>query len=161
MLVPSQLGSKKSGSNAGFGIRKIWTVSNRKELCFRVVVNRIVTTRFGKPRTKSSIAAISGCIENIAALKVAQHDFAQTRISYETTKAQNEILENAISVKKVLTKTINDQLVVYLCAFLLIDEENYGAFARTVSQIISDNNDVVKKRKRKQEMRESKRKAES
>ena len=44
---------------------------------------------------------------------------------------------------------INDKLVVYLRAMIQVDESTYGDFTRTIAEIIDDNNEVVKKRRKK------------
>jgi hypothetical protein len=40
---------------------------------------------------------------------------------------------------------------VYLRAMEVVDVETYGAFARTIATIIAENNEVVKKRRKKEE----------
>jgi hypothetical protein len=103
-----------------------------------------------KPKLLTAIAKLSGCTETIAALQAAQTDFEETRIAYEAEKAQEGTQENATTLKKVVIAIINDKIVVYLRAMALVDEANYGAFARTIATIIADNNEVVKKRKKKE-----------
>ncbi len=49
---------------------------------------------------------------------------------------------------------INNKLVTYLRAMIMVDEPTYGDFARTIAQMIEDNNEVVKKRRKKPEMAE-------
>ena len=47
--------------------------------------------------------------------------------------------------------TINERIVVYLRAMEIVNEPMYGALARTVAEIIAENNEVVKKRRKKPE----------
>ncbi|HSH19166.1 MAG TPA: DUF6261 family protein [Draconibacterium sp.] len=105
----------------------------------------------GKPNLQDSIAALSGCAELIAALKTAEDNFENARILYEEEKAGEGTLSNATAIKKEVVLKINDQLVVYLRAMEQVNDTTYGAFARTVAQIIADNNEVVKKRRKKPE----------
>jgi hypothetical protein len=44
---------------------------------------------------------------------------------------------------------VNGKVVVYLHAMESVDETGYGAFAKTVAEITSDNNEAVKKRDKK------------
>ncbi len=106
---------------------------------------------FSKPKLQVAIAALSGCTEIVAALQAAQTDFEATRIVYEEEKAKEGTLENATIIKKEVANIINDNLVVYLRAMLQVDEPTYGDFARTIAMIIADNNEVVKKRRKKPE----------
>ena len=104
-----------------------------------------------KPKLQDAIALLSGLTEIIAALQAAQTDFEETRIAYEEEKAKEGTLENATAIKKEVVAIINDKLVVYLRAMIQVDEATYGNFARTIAEIIADNNEVVKKRRKKPE----------
>jgi len=104
-----------------------------------------------KPKLQAAIALLSGLSEIIAALQAAQTDFEETRIAYEEEKAKEGTLENATAIKLEVVAIINDQLVVYLRAMIQVDEPTYGNFARTIAEIIADNNEVVKKRRKKPE----------
>ena len=104
-----------------------------------------------KPKLQDAIAALSGLAEVVAELQVAQTDFEETRIAYEEEKAKEGTLENATTIKKEVVAIINDKLVVYLRAMILVDEATFGDFARTIAEIIDDNNEVVKKRRKKPE----------
>ena len=104
-----------------------------------------------KPKLQAAIAKLSGSAEIIAALQAAQEDFEATRITYETEKAEEGTHANATTIKKEVLDIINDQIVVYLRAMEQVDEPTYGAFARTIAEIIADNNEVVKKRSKKKE----------
>jgi len=103
-----------------------------------------------KEKYQSSVDALSGCSELITALKTTQDDFEEARIAFETEQAEENTLENATALKKKVLNIINDQLVVYLRAMVQVDGETYGSFGNTIAQIIADNNEVVKKRGKKQ-----------
>lgn len=104
-----------------------------------------------KPNMQEHVAALSGCAELIAALQTAQDAFEQTRIAYEEEKAQEGAETNATTLKKEVIDVINNQLVVYLDAMMLVDEATYGAFVRTVAEIIDATNEMVKRRRKKPE----------
>ena len=102
---------------------------------------------YSKPKQQANIALVPQCSEYIAALQTAQTNFENTRVAFETTRAEEGTLENASGIKKVVINIINNQLVPYLNVMAQLDEPAYGAFARTVEEIISANNEVVKKRR--------------
>ena len=87
----------------------------------------------------------------ITALQSAQAEFEAARIACEAEKAKESTEQNATTVKKAVVRIINERIVVYLRAMEIVDETAYGAFARTIAQIIADNNEVVKKRRKKPE----------
>ncbi len=104
-----------------------------------------------KPKFQQGIALLSGCAELIAELQVAQTDFEQARIAYETEKAKEGMVDNATLVKKEVVTIINDKIVVYLRAMEQVNPETFGVFASTCGQIIADNNEQVKRRSKKPE----------
>lgn len=107
-----------------------------------------------KQKIQEAIALLPGCAEIITALQTAQADFETTRIAYEEEKAQESTELNASTIKKKVVGIINDRIVVYMRAMEVVDEPNYGAFARTIATIIAENNEVVKKRRKKPEEEE-------
>ena len=98
---------------------------------------------------QESISSISGLAELIAELQAAQDDFEQTRISYESTKAEEGTHANATASKKAVLEELNDKVVVYMRAMEIVTPETHGALARTIAEIIADNNEQVKKRRKK------------
>lgn len=104
-----------------------------------------------KQKIQDAIALLPGCADVITALQAAQQAFEAARITYEQEKAQESTQASATKQKPELVALINDKIVVYLRAMEVVDEETYGAFARTIATIIAENNEVVKKRRKKQE----------
>ncbi len=104
-----------------------------------------------EPELQPSIAAVSGCAEIIAALQTAQNNFEEVRIVYEEEKAKEGTQLNASEIKKEIVNIINNKLVTYLRAMSMVDEATYGEITRTFAQMIEDNNEVVKKRRKKPE----------
>ena len=100
---------------------------------------------------KDAIDRLSGCTETVAALQAAQDEFETVRTAWEQKKAQEGTLVNASAIKKEIVDLVNNKLVIYLRAMEIVAETNYGAFARTIAEIISDNNEMVKKRRKKEE----------
>ncbi len=50
---------------------------------------------------------------------------------------------------KMEVSLVNNKIVIYLRAMEIVYEPTYGAFARTIAEIIDDNNEIVKKRRKK------------
>ncbi|WP_319502023.1 hypothetical protein [uncultured Draconibacterium sp.] len=50
-----------------------------------------------------------------------------------------------------VTNLINDKIVLYLRAIEVVNVETQGTFAGTIAIIIAENNEAVKKRRRKNE----------
>ncbi len=97
----------------------------------------------------ADIAAVPGCPDIISQLQAAQTDFENTRIAYEQNKAEEGTQLSATQLKKEIVVLVNDKIVSYLQVMELVNEPVYGAFARTVTEIIAENNETVKKRKTK------------
>ncbi|WP_157493554.1 DUF6261 family protein [Draconibacterium sediminis] len=102
-------------------------------------------------KIKDAIAILPGCADVITALQAAQQAFEAARITYEQEKAEESTQASATKQKPELVALINEKIVVYLRAMEVVDVETYGAFARTIATIIAENNEVVKKRRKKQE----------
>ena len=95
---------------------------------------------------KTAIELLSGAPESVVSVQNTQNNFVASHLVSEQNKAEEGTYENATSLKKEMIKLINGKLVVYLKAMILVDEETYGSFVRTIAQIIADNNEIVKKR---------------
>ena len=108
-----------------------------------------------KQKIQDAITLLPGCAEVIAALQAAQTGFETTRITYEEEKAHESTEQNATTIKKRVVGIINERIVIYMRAMEVVDEANYGAFARTLATIIAENNEVVKKRSKKTEEEDS------
>lgn len=104
---------------------------------------------FQKPEYGEAIEALSGCGDLMEGLAIAQSEFEQARIAYETEKAKEGMLQNATEIKKNVVYLLNEKIVVYLQAMEQVNAETYGVLAATVAQIIAENNEVVKKRQQK------------
>ncbi|WP_372648456.1 DUF6261 family protein [Draconibacterium sp.] len=83
----------------------------------------------------------------LAALQEAQDNFESNRLGFEEAQAEEGTLENASALKRQVVDLINNKLVNYLNAMAQINEATYGPYARIVAEIISTNNEVVRKRR--------------
>ncbi len=97
----------------------------------------------------AAVADIPACNEYIEALQTAQDNFESNRLAFEAAQAQEGTVENASKLKKVVTEIINDLLVPYLNVMAQLNNALYGTYAGTVAEIIAANNEVVKKRRKK------------
>jgi hypothetical protein len=104
---------------------------------------------FTKPKVQVAIALLTGVAQLITELDAAENDFEQTSITYDEEKAKEGAMENATNIKKEVVKLINENLLVYLNAMVIVNAAKYGGFSQTVAQIIEDNNVAVRKRRKK------------
>ncbi len=100
------------------------------------------------PELADAIAAVPGCAESIAQLQAAQNDFEQTRTDYEHDKGEQGTLKKASDQKQVVLTLINEHLIVILKERWLDQQDMFGEFIRTVTEIIQDNNLAVKRRQK-------------
>ncbi|WP_372934778.1 DUF6261 family protein [Mariniphaga sediminis] len=103
---------------------------------------------------QDAVLSLSGCIELIASLHAAQEELEQAQIDYEKEKSQERIDAKVTDLKEEVTNIINNQLVVYLNAMMLVDEATYSDFGHIVAEIIEDNNEAEKKRQKEPEFAE-------
>ena len=106
---------------------------------------------FGNEEYQDAIAALSGCAELIQELQNAQEEFEIIRVTWEREKGKEGALENATELKKEVIAIINNKIVVYLMAMKEVNPEMYNEFANTISVIIAENNETVKRRAKKPE----------
>jgi hypothetical protein len=105
---------------------------------------------YQKPEYAEAITALSGCGDLMEALAIAESQFEQARIAYETEKAKEGMLQNASELKKQVLDLLNNKIVIYLRAMELVNPEVYGVFTATIAQIIADNNEQVKRRQKQE-----------
>lgn len=104
---------------------------------------------FAAPEVVAAIALLKGVDENIAALQAAEDDFETTRAKFAHDEAEEGTFASASVLKKEVATIINDDLVQFLRTGERFQPDTYGAFARTIAEIISKNNEQVKKRAKK------------
>jgi hypothetical protein len=100
-------------------------------------------------RALAAIADVPQCADYIAALQTSQSIFEGSRLDFETARGQEGTLENASAIKGQLIELVNKQLVPYVNVMVQLHSATYESFARTLAEIISANNEVVKKRRNK------------
>ena len=106
---------------------------------------------FETTEIKAAIALLPGLTQIVDDLKAAQAGFEEAQLSFQNEKAAEGNKENATAVKQKVLSIINDKIVIYLNAMVLVDEAKYGGLGGTIAQIISDMNTYIKKRKKSPE----------
>jgi len=112
------------------------------------LVNSLLSD-LGLTSLQAPLALLPGIEACITAIRNAQHEFETNYLAYEADKAAESTYINATGLKKQLIEQVNYKLLVYLNAMLLVNDAEYGDFARIVGQIISDSNEAVRRRSKK------------
>lgn len=104
---------------------------------------------FKLPKIQAAIAELPLLASYISALEASQSNFEQIRIAQEAELAEEDTLANATTLKKEIITIINHKIVEYLRIMVPLNEAVYGGFARTVSKMIEEQNEIVRKRSNK------------
>ena len=98
---------------------------------------------------KEPIAQVAGCAKQIAILKASNEAFRASRSTYQEELSKDKDKISATAVKRELLSLINDKLITYLKGMMIINAESYENLVNRLSEIIDQNNEVVKKRSSK------------
>ncbi len=99
----------------------------------------------------ADIAKIEDLSAIVSELKLAQNHFNQAVADWKMASGNDKNKSSATEIKKELVEIINGEFIPFLKVMLKRDKATFEKFAATVSQIISDKNEAVKKRKSKGE----------
>lgn len=99
---------------------------------------------------QDSISKIPGCDNCINNLKTAQQNFENAYVDWEETRAKENLEVSSSEYKKEVLHIINGKIVIYLRAMKEMDEATYGDFANTIAKIISETNEIIKRRGKKE-----------
>lgn len=91
----------------------------------------------------AELPSVSEAYENLI---VSEEKFHNERIRYQQANAEESVLVVASEIKKDIIDLINDKLVKYLDAMLMVQPDRYEKLYRVVSEIIETNNLRVSKR---------------
>ncbi len=92
------------------------------------------------------IANIEGLSTAIDELNRGQNFFNQAITDWKIGKGADGAKINASEVKKALVEHVNDKLVPYLNAMVSVNSELYTPFVQSVSEIMADHNENIKRR---------------
>ncbi|MFK8269531.1 DUF6261 family protein [Capnocytophaga stomatis] len=102
-----------------------------------------------EPALAADIVALEGIAPTIEALKTAQADFDQKRLTYEKNMAAQSKRPKSAHLKKLLLKQINVGLIPYLTSATFVSPETFTHFADTIAQIINTINSNIIGRSKK------------
>lgn len=109
------------------------------------LVNALLNDLQAAP-VQTAIQDLPGCAELVDRVTQAEADFEESRLDFETDKALAGSIKASTKIKHHVVQTINSKVIPYLWAKALAQPDQVEGFAKTLQQIISDNNTMVRKR---------------
>ncbi len=95
---------------------------------------------------QNAASKITGCAQLLEKLKLAQHDFKETRRKYQSSQSDSEKKSNATELKKQMIDFINTKLLVYLAGMMVVEEQAYAPLVTNINTTISEHNKIVRMR---------------
>jgi hypothetical protein len=105
-----------------------------------------------KSHIVAAIAKLQGVSEIIAALNAAQKDFADVALKQAELESVKKDLASASQLKKESIVEINANLVGYMNTMAKVKPSSYEASAKTIAELIDRNNELVKRRRKTDEL---------
>ncbi|WP_461631085.1 DUF6261 family protein [Labilibaculum euxinus] len=99
-----------------------------------------------KPDVVAAIANLKGVAETIAALDANQQDFENVTLQQAEGESVKKGLASASQLKKEGVIEINTNLVGYMNTMAKVKPATYEATAKTIAELINQNNELVKRR---------------
>lgn len=100
---------------------------------------------------QENIKAVPGLSDIVSDLQEAQDTFELGGVAYEKAKTADGKTIAPYDLKKKAVQLINGKLKVYLRAMLIVNNTLYGEFSDTLSTMIKESNDNVRRRAKKVE----------
>ena len=100
----------------------------------------------------ASIARLQGVSEIITALNAAQKDFEDVSLKQAELESVKKDLASASQLKKASIVEINANLVDYMNTMAKVKPATYEAIAKTIAELIDRNNELVKRRRKTDEV---------
>jgi len=97
-------------------------------------------------KLKTAVDSLEGCAALVANLQTAQDDFKATRLAFQEEQASEGQQNNATAIKREVTTLVNEKLIPVLKGLVISIPDTYSEFGAAVVQIITTNNETVKKR---------------
>ena len=98
-----------------------------------------------------AIAKLQGVAEIIAALTVAQKDFENLAVQQAEGESVKKDLASASKLKKEMIAEFNGNLMAYMNTMAMVKPEIYEATTKTIAELIDNNNELVKRRRKTNE----------
>ncbi len=100
----------------------------------------------------AAIAKLQGVSEIITALNTAQKDFVDEALKQAELESEKKDLASASQLKKESIVEINANLVGYMNTMAKVKPATYEASAKTIAELIDRNNELVKRRRKTEEV---------
>lgn len=104
-----------------------------------------------KPDVLIAIAKLQGVTETITAAEVAQKDFDNLALKQAEGESVKKDFASASQLKKEIITDINNNLVGYMNTMAKVNPAVYEATAKTIAELIDNNNELVKRRRKTNE----------
>lgn len=98
-----------------------------------------------------AIAKLQGVAETITALDTAQKDFENLALQQAEGESTKKDLASASSLKKESIVELNTNLVGYMNTMAKVNPATYEATAKTIAELVDNNNELVKRRRKTNE----------
>jgi hypothetical protein len=98
-----------------------------------------------------AIAKLQGVAETIAALNVAQKGFENLAVQQAEGDSVKKDLASASKLKKEIIAEFNGNLMGYMNTMAMVKPEIYEATTKTIAELIDNNNELVKRRRKTNE----------
>jgi hypothetical protein len=105
-----------------------------------------------KPDVVAAIANLKGVAETISALDAAQQDFENVALLQAEGESVKKDLASASKLKKEAITEININLVGYMNTMAKVNPATYEATTKTIAELIDKNNELVKRRRKTNEV---------
>ncbi|MRT92812.1 DUF6261 family protein [Ancylomarina sp. 16SWW S1-10-2] len=99
-------------------------------------------------------ASLQGVPETITSLDTAQKDFENLALQQTEQESVKKNLQSASQLKKEIITEINTNLVGYMNTMAKVNPVTYTDIAHTIAELIDTNNELVKRRRKKDEPEE-------
>ncbi len=100
-----------------------------------------------EPKIAESIEKLPGVSLFVKQLYSTQTSFKVSQVTLDEMRAKEAQSLSATKIKREIITHFNGTVQLYMNAMSNVDESTYGELSRIISQIISDNNHAVKKRR--------------
>lgn len=103
---------------------------------------------FADENLQEKIQKLPGLEQILEELRLAQTDFTTSRVQHELNLSKLKEQKTATAIKKDLLHIINNKIAIYLSAMAMVNANKYAALDFVLDKIVSDMNEIVRRRKR-------------
>ena len=104
-----------------------------------------------KPDALLAIAKLQGVAQTITSVDMAQKGFDNLALQQAEGESVKKDLASASQLKKELIIDINNNLLGYMNTMAKVNPATYEATAKTIAELIDNNNELVKRRRKTNE----------